>query len=47
MYVKHLQEYLDKFTDGKKGKPSVMLKYLEMDNGTLRRSDVLKSWNLQ
>ena len=47
MYVKHLQEYLDKFTDGKKGNAISNAKvYMELEDGTLaqiRRMEVLES----
>ena len=47
MYVKHLQEYLDQFTDGKKGTAISNAEiYLEMDNGRLekiRRIEVQES----
>ena len=47
MYVKHLQEYLDKFTDGKKGNAVSNAKvYMELEDGTLaqiRRMEVLES----
>jgi hypothetical protein len=47
MYVKHLQEYLDQFTDGKKGTAVSNAKaYMEMEDGTLaeiRRMEVLES----
>ena len=47
MYVKHLQEYLDQFTDGKKGNAVSNAKaYMEMEDGTLaeiRRMEVLES----
>ena len=47
MYVKHLQEYLDKFTDGKKGNAvSNARAYIELEDGTLaeiRRMEVLES----
>tara|TARA_Y100000004_G_C8645719_1_gene298960 strand:- start:4 stop:237 length:234 start_codon:yes stop_codon:yes gene_type:complete len=47
MYVKHLQEYLDQFTDGKKGNAvSNARAYIELEDGTLaeiRRMEVLES----
>ncbi len=47
VYVKYLQEYLDKFTDGKKGNAvSNARAYIEMDDGSLReirRIEVLES----
>ena len=47
MYVKHLQEYLDQFTDGKKGTAvSNARAYIELEDGTLaeiRRMEVLES----
>jgi len=47
MYVKHMQEYLDQFTDGKKGNAVSNAKvYLELEDGTLaeiRRMEVLES----
>ena len=47
MYVKHLQEYLDQFTDGKKGTAISNAEiYVEMDNGRLekiRRIEVQES----
>ena len=47
MFVKHLQEYLDQFTDGKKGTAVSNAKaYMEMEVGTLaeiRRMEVLES----
>ena len=47
MFVKHLQEYLDKFTDGKKGNAVSNAKvYMELEDGTLaqiRRMEVLES----
>ena len=42
MFVKHLQEYLDKFTDGKKGNAvSNATIYMQLVI-TLKRSNVLK-----
>ena len=47
MYVKHLQEYLDQFADGKKGNAvSNARAYIELEDGTLaeiRRMEVLES----
>ena len=47
MFTKHLQEYLDKFTDGKKGNAVSNAKvYMELEDGTLaqiRRMEVLES----
>ena len=47
MYVKHLQEYLDKFTDGNKGTAISNAEiFVEMDNGRLekiRRIEVQES----
>ena len=47
MYVKHLQEYLDQFTDVKKGNAvSNARAYIELEDGTLaeiRRMEVLES----
>ena len=47
MYVKHLQQYLDQFTDGKKGNAvSNARAYIELEDGTLaeiRRMEVLES----
>ena len=47
MYVKHLQEYLDQFTDGKKGNAvSNARAYIELEDGTfaeIRRMEVLES----
>lgn len=47
MYVKHLQEYLDQFTDGTKGTAISNAEiYIEMDNGRLekiRRIEVQES----
>ena len=47
MYVKHLQEYLDQFTDGNKGTAISNAEiYVEMDNGRLekiRRIEVQES----
>ena len=47
MYVKHLQEYLDQFTDGKKGNAvSNARAYIELEDGTLAeisRMEVLES----
>ena len=47
MFVKHLQEYLDKFTDGNKGTAISNAEiYVEMDNGRLekiRRIEVQES----
>ena len=47
MYVKHLHEYLDQFTDGKKGNAvSNARAYIELEDGTLaeiRRMEVLES----
>tara|TARA_B100000282_G_C31655209_1_gene454966 strand:+ start:261 stop:488 length:228 start_codon:yes stop_codon:yes gene_type:complete len=47
MYVKHLQEYLDQFTDGKKGTAISNAEiFVEMDNGRLekiRRIEVQES----
>ena len=38
MYVKHLQEYLDQFTDGKKGTAISNAEiFVEMDNGRLEK----------
>lgn len=38
MFVKHLQEYLDKFTDGKKGNAiSNAVIYMETSSGKLER----------
>ena len=47
MYVKHLQEYLDQFTDGTKGTAISNAEiFVEMDNGRLekiRRIEVQES----
>jgi hypothetical protein len=47
MYVKHLQEYLDKFTDGKKGNAvSNAQIFIETESGhleTIRRIEVQES----
>ena len=38
MYVKHLQEYLDQFTDGTKGTAISNAEiFIEMDNGRLEK----------
>jgi prophage maintenance system killer protein len=38
MYVKHLQEYLDQFTDGNKGTAISNAEiFVEMDNGRLQK----------
>ena len=43
MFVKHLQEYLDKFTDGKRGKYPIDIHADRMDTQKIRRIEVQDS----
>ena len=45
MFTKHLQEYLDKFTDGKKGNAiSNSRIYIEMPDGKLQEIRRIEVW---